>query len=255
MVDKNKIALLWLIRESKEGVSVYELREQLESGKLKLPVELDMYTLMSYFNRNVEYYVEEFINLGLIKTKNGKPYHIQSKLIVARGLERVQDIFGISLTASLQRNEASQIVDPHFGRPKPKSPQFAQIFVAMPFAESLKPVYSDHITKVTAALALTCKRADDMFTAHNIMGDVWSAIYHADACIVDCTGRNPNVFYELGIAHTLGRITIPIAQSIDDIPSDLRHLRFIVYQYTPPGMQKFEADLTKTLQSELELDA
>jgi hypothetical protein len=43
--------------------------------------------------------------------------------------------------------------------------------------------------------------------------------------ICDCTGRNPNVFYEIGIAHTLGREVILITQNPEDIPFDLRHLR------------------------------
>jgi hypothetical protein len=47
--------------------------------------------------------------------------------------------------------------------------------------------------------------------------------------VCDCTARNPNVFYEAGIAHTLGREVILITQSEHDIPFDLRHLRYIRY--------------------------
>jgi len=60
-------------------------------------------------------------------------------------------------------------------------------------------------------------------------------------------GKNPNVFYEIGIAHTLGKQTVLITQRLADIPFDLRHLRVIPYEYTPKGMQKFETSLTETL--------
>jgi len=46
---------------------------------------------------------------------------------------------------------------------------------------------------------------------------------NVDNEIADCTGRNPNVFYEIGIAHTLGRNVVMITEA--DVPFDLRHLR------------------------------
>jgi hypothetical protein len=81
------------------------------------------------------------------------------------------------------------------------------------------------------------------------MGDVWSAINAAIFLIADCTGRNPNVFYEIGIAHAIGKQTILISQTIDDVPFDLRHLRIVVYEYTPRGMMVFEEALGKSIDS------
>jgi hypothetical protein len=62
-----------------------------------------------------------------------------------------------------------------------------------------------------------------------IIQDVVSLIDRSRIVVCDCTGRNPNVFYEAGIAHTLGREVILITQSANDIPFDLRHLRYIPY--------------------------
>jgi len=97
-------------------------------------------------------------------------------------------------------------------------------------------------------------RADDFFGARSIMSDVWLAINDAQLIIADCTGRNPNVFYEIGIAHTIGKPTILLTQTLDDIPFDLQHLRCIVYDYTPRGMKQFNEELTQTLQVELKID-
>jgi hypothetical protein len=61
--------------------------------------------------------------------------------------------------------------------------------------------------------------------------------------ICDCTGRNSNVFYEIGIAHTLGREVILITQSAADIPFDLRHLRYVLYSDTKAGLLVLQTQL------------
>ena len=119
----------------------------------------------------------------------------------------------------------------------------------MPFSDELYPVYSDHICKVSKKLSLSVMRADDLFTNNSVIGDVWSGIMGASVLIADCTGRNPNVFYEIGIAHTVGKPVVLIAQDSSDVPVDLRHIKYIVYEYTPPGMKQFEESLTETLKS------
>ena len=65
--------------------------------------------------------------------------------------------------------------------------------------------------------------------------------------ICDCTGRNPNVFYEIGIAHTLGREVILITQADADIPFDLRHLRYVRYLNNGEGLQTLRERLQPRL--------
>jgi len=102
------------------------------------------------------------------------------------------------------------------------------IFMMMPFRDHLNPVYEDHIKKVAGALDFKIRRGDDPFSRHDIMREIWSFIYNSRLVIADCTERNPNVFYELGIAHTLGKPAILITQNIDDVPFDVRNRRVIV---------------------------
>jgi hypothetical protein len=64
-----------------------------------------------------------------------------------------------------------------------------------------------------SSIAITVKRVDDFFTAHHVMADVWRGIWGARAILADCTGRNPNVFYEIGVAHTIGRPVVLITQN------------------------------------------
>jgi hypothetical protein len=165
--------------------------------------------------------------------------------------ERVTSALDISLT-ELSSWDCSAIVGhPIFGRPKPPDHELLDIFVAMPFSSGLQPIYDDHICTVCSSLAVSVGRADDFYAAGTIMNQIWAAIYFSKIVVADCTGRNPNVFYEIGVCHTLGRPTILLAQTIDDVPFDLRHLRYIIYAYTPRGMKAFEADLTKALRCEL----
>jgi hypothetical protein len=57
------------------------------------------------------------------------------------------------------------------------------------------------------------------------------------------------VFYEIGIAHSLGREVILITQSEQDIPFDLRHLRYIRYLNNAEG----RAALTEALQARMQI--
>jgi hypothetical protein len=114
-----------------------------------------------------------------------------------------QRALGLSLTQLAPYGDSPVVANPLFGRPK-EPPKPSDLFVMMPFADDLRAVYEDYIRVVAGRLGITATRADDFFAANSIISDVWNAISRARVLIADCTGRNPNVFYELGIAHTLG---------------------------------------------------
>jgi len=123
-------------------------------------------------------------------------------------------------------------------------------FIVMPFGvESLGIVYEDF---VKPTLADRCKlrpeRGDDVFGSHVIMDDITKSIRRARLIIADLTGRNPNVFYEVGIAHALNKQVLLMTQSIEDVPFDLRHRRALVYDYSPRGCKKLEKDLYDNVQ-------
>jgi nucleoside 2-deoxyribosyltransferase len=115
--------------------------------------------------------------------------------------------------------------------------------VLMPFAPTFTPVYKRSIVPTLTGLKWICKRADEILKPSEIIMLIWQEILRADLIIADLTGRNPNVFYELGYAHALHKNTILITQSINDVPFDLRHRQMIQYSASPKGY----ADLTKTL--------
>lgn len=118
----------------------------------------------------------------------------------------------------------------------------------MPFDASFNAVWAA-IQLAAQNAGLVCRRADDIWINPEIIQDVVSLIDHSRVVVCDCTGRNPNVFYEAGIAHTLGREVILITQNADDIPFDLRHLRFIRYLNNDQGRGELTAALQARMQT------
>jgi hypothetical protein len=136
-----------------------------------------------------------------------------------------------------------------FGKPDTSQQFQCDVFMVMPFKKELTSVYVDHIKPVVTNMGFTIKRGDDPFSEHDIMRDIWSLTCNARIIIADCTGRNPNVFYEMGIAHTLGKLLIPITQETEDIPFDIRGLRYIQYESSPGGLKQLEKDLEAVIQN------
>jgi len=100
----------------------------------------------------------------------------------------------------------------------------------MPFMQPWSDrIWERVLRPVIEAQGLTAMRADDMF-GRDVMEDIWEALLAARVVIADISGRNANVFYELGIAHTLGKEVILLTQSVDDIPFDLNRFRHVVYE-------------------------
>jgi hypothetical protein len=92
-----------------------------------------------------------------------------------------------------------------------------------------------------------CQRADDIWEHATILQDIFSLIYRSKIVIADFSGRNPNVMYEVGIAHTLGKIVIPISQTLEHIPSDLQGHRIQQYLKNSEGINSLERNLTDKL--------
>lgn len=109
-----------------------------------------------------------------------------------------------------------------------------QLSVMMPFGGQCAGVY-DAIKDMAIANGLKCNRADDICENDHILADIVSLIDRSRIVIIDLSGKNPNVLYEAGIAHTLGRQTILLTQNADDVPFDLKPIRYIDYLNNAEG--------------------
>jgi hypothetical protein len=209
--------------------------------------------LMEHFNLELEcptertsldYSLSKLDDAGLIQSEE---IGGMEKIRATPLMSKIQNVLGIDFRELARHSPQSMmLVSPTFGLPQIKF-KF-DVLVLMPFKTDLLPIYQDHIKKVAHQLNMSVARADDFFTTQSIIEEIWSAIANSKCIIADCTDRNPNVFYEIGIAHSLGKPVILITKNSEDIPFDLRHRRFIKYEYTPRGVQEFEEKLTNTLQ-------
>lgn len=120
------------------------------------------------------------------------------------------------------------------------------VSVMMPFGAEFNPVYTA-LNQAVTQIGFTCVRADDIWEHHTVIQDIVNIIARAKVVICDCSGKNPNVFYEAGVAHAIGKEVIFITQSEHDIPFDLRHIRYIPYL---PNSEGYQA-LIRTLQDRL----
>ena len=121
----------------------------------------------------------------------------------------------------------------------------------MPFTQNWSDdIWNLVIKEAIISTGLNPIRADDLY-GKDIMEDVWSGILRSRLIIADTTGLNPNVFYELGIAHTLGKDVILLTQDVSDIPFDLNRYRHIIYQNNIQGGEKLKKDLAKAIREVL----
>lgn len=164
---------------------------------------------------------------------------------VTNKFNEVQQTIGFSITDAMKQLQVAHSHNSLFGEVNLSTR--SNIFVIMPFANEFKPIYEDHIEPVCKELEYSCMRADLIDSPNVIINDIWNLINNSDIIICDCTGKNPNVFYELGLAHSLGKKVICITQNSDDIPFDISAIRYIKYEYNPRGMKEFEATLKRYL--------
>jgi hypothetical protein len=108
-------------------------------------------------------------------------------------------------------------------------------FVMMPFGSPLGSYYEKIYKPAIEKARLTPVRADsEIFGAGKIMDQIWVGINSAKVLVAEMTSRNPNVFYELGLAHALRKPVVLVSSNEADVPFDLKHIRVIIYDTTDP---------------------
>ncbi len=107
-------------------------------------------------------------------------------------------------------------------------------FVVMPFDPLFKVMYDRVIQPAVEELNIECIRGDEIYSKQSIVGDIWKALREAKFVIAELTGRNPNVLYEIGLAHALGKPIILLTRNEEDVPFDLKGLRYTFYDISDP---------------------
>jgi len=118
------------------------------------------------------------------------------------------------------------------------------VFVLTPFHPDYEAAY-ERVAGVCRSIGLTCLRGDEEHVTGDILSHILRLIVKARLVIANADGRNPNVFYELGIAHALGKPTLIIAASQADLPFDVRSARIIFWREPEELQQRLRDELLK----------
>lgn len=121
------------------------------------------------------------------------------------------------------------------------------VFVLMPFNNDFDDIYELGIKEAAKEVGAYAERVDEQIFNEGILERIFNQISKADVIVADMTGRNPNVFYEVGYAHALGKIVLLLTQKADDIPFDLKHKQHIVYGNNGSKIQSLRSELNPKL--------
>jgi ribosomal protein L7/L12 len=99
----------------------------------------------------------------------------------------------------------------------------------MPYGDLSDRYYINVYAPAVEAAGLRPVRADSLFRPSPILEDIWRFTRDSQVLLADLSGRNPNVFYEVGLAHAIAKPVVLVAASMQDVPFDLRGLRVLVY--------------------------
>jgi len=123
-------------------------------------------------------------------------------------------------------------------------------FILMPFGSWFDRYFKEIYVPATKEAGFEPLRADGLFSAGAVMEQVWAQIRKAKVLLADLTGKNANVFYELGLAHAARKPVVFVAGDIEDVPFDVRHLRVVVFDVREPGWSdKLRRDITTYLKN------
>jgi len=122
-----------------------------------------------------------------------------------------------------------------------------RIFVAMPFMPGLDDVYHLGIREVVAEVGGSCERADEIQFVGGIIEKIYDSIKSADIIIAELTTPNPNVYYEVGFAHALGKPVILLTRNIKDTMFDLRGYNHVIYSSIVDLRQRLELMLRQIM--------
>ena len=124
-----------------------------------------------------------------------------------------------------------------------------KVFVLMPFDEELAWVYTDLIQPAFKSVGYDVARADDFDHQQNILTDIVGSILDSDIIVADLTLSNPNVYYELGVAHARGKGVVLMTQDMEGVPFDLKSYRVFKYSDSASRLRATADDLKSLAKS------
>jgi hypothetical protein len=121
------------------------------------------------------------------------------------------------------------------------------LFVIMPFSQDFNDVWKGAIQTASKTAGFHPIRVDTINRSSNITDDIIESIKKCRIAVVDVTGNNPNVMYELGYVMALEKPYVIVSQSVEFLPFDIKHIRTIVYANTWSGIEELRGKVVEFL--------
>lgn len=131
------------------------------------------------------------------------------------------------------------------------SPKQPTVFAIMKFEKDFDELYEEVIVPVCDRNGYKAIRADECYASTPILQDIITEITNASIIIADITMDNPNVFYELGYSHAIGKNTILLAdaEKRQKMPFDISGFRTIFYSNSIAGKREIERNLNNYIET------
>lgn len=117
-------------------------------------------------------------------------------------------------------------------------------FVLIPFDDRYRKIFDNYI-KPPLSEYFNLTLADSRSDPKNIVSDIITGIRYADIIVAEVTELNPNVMYEIAVAHCLSKPTVMLSMNIDNLPFDFEHYRTIKYSEKYEDVIALQTDLEK----------
>lgn len=209
--------LFFTLNKSSKKSNYDEINHKVQLDMLRHNLESKIYELNERLNKNPK----KFIELNDLQI-NGSPKEINKNKIF---LNHFLNSAGI---------QESDLIEKDF------------VFILTPFHEKFDEAYNT-IKKVCNSADIRCVRGDEQNFKGDIFSHVLLNIVQAKLVIANISGRNPNVMYELGLAHALDKNVILVAETLQDIPVDLKSKRIVTYTNTQELEKNLPLELLKII--------
>src|SRR5262245_57913520 len=129
-------------------------------------------------------------------------------------------------------------------------------FVVMPFHALFETEYQRVLKPAIEGTGLECVRGDEIYSRAAIINDIWQSLRQSRVVVAELSGQNPNVMYEIGLAHAIGKPVIVLTRNQEDVPFDLKGLRYLFHDTNNPEWgENLRAELAKKIRGVLETPA
>ncbi|MBY5484670.1 hypothetical protein HFO87_09315 [Rhizobium leguminosarum] len=150
------------------------------------------------------------------------------------------------LTPSNNAVDVEGFLKPYGLDPKQIEVDADKIFVLTPFSSDERGVY-EAIKSVCTAAGFVVVRGDERRADGDILPQIIEGIISSRIVIANISSRNPNVFFELGIAMALGKPTLLLSDTLSEVPFDVQSRRIIVFKSTDELRERLTTALLQTV--------